>query len=180
MRSWRCFKAKGFTLVELLVVIIIIGVLAGMFVMTSGSATDKADFAREIANLRMQKAAVLLYYADNGHWPPIPDEGWSFDYPAIQASLDKYIDGNCSLKYAYGNDDNEKLNGIVLYNIGKEHFIVGAIKVYNNPYMSESIKKMFTSPENIEKYRFVSYLGNLFPNDDGEHFYIPVNWAPAN
>ena len=175
MRSRRCFKAKGFTLVELLVVIVIIGVLAGMLVMSSGSATDKADFAREIANLRMQKAAVLMYYADNGYWPPMEDGKSTFNYPAMRASLDKYIDGNCSLKYIY-NNANQKLNYIFLYKISGGRFVVGGVKVKNNPYMPESIRKMFLSPENIKKYRFVNHKGDSFPEAAGEHFYIPVNW----
>ena len=35
-------KNKAFTLVELLIVIIIIGILAGMMMLSTGSATDKA------------------------------------------------------------------------------------------------------------------------------------------
>lgn len=75
-------KSKGFTLVELLIVIIIIGILAGMMMLSTGSATDKAEATKIVANLRNIKSACLLYYADNGEWPSkdiIVGSGTSFD-----------------------------------------------------------------------------------------------------
>ena len=59
-------KKKGFTLVELLVTVIIIGILAGMLLLSAGASTDSAKAARIIADLRNMKAAALMYWADNG------------------------------------------------------------------------------------------------------------------
>ena len=83
MKKFR--KAKGFTLVELLIVIIIIGILAGMMMLSTGSATDKAEATKIVSNLRNMKAAVVMYYADNGAWPAV-------DMDFTNASFDKYLD----------------------------------------------------------------------------------------
>ena len=75
-------KSKGFTLVELLIVIIIIGILAGMMMLSTGGATAKAEATKILADMRNIKAAAIMYYADNGEWPD----------DTTADSLDKYLD----------------------------------------------------------------------------------------
>jgi len=75
-------KRSGFTLVELLIVIIIIGILAGAMLLVAGSGTDSAEATKVISNLRGLKSAALLYYADNSSNPTEP----------TIADLEKYMD----------------------------------------------------------------------------------------
>jgi len=75
-------KRSGFTLVELLIVIIIIGILAGAMLLVAGSGTDSAEATKIISDLRGMKSAALLYYADN---PVNPDK------PEV-VDLEKYMD----------------------------------------------------------------------------------------
>ena len=60
---------KGFTLVELLVVVVIIGVLATIGIQTYSNATDRGNLATAKANLRTTMSALELYRIDNGRYP---------------------------------------------------------------------------------------------------------------
>lgn len=71
---------QGFTLIELMVVIVILGILAGAAVMTlGGDTTDEAAESRVRADLRTIISALELYRIQEG------------DYPAA-AAADVWID----------------------------------------------------------------------------------------
>ena len=58
-------RRKGFTLVELLIVIVVIGVLSTMMMLSSTEAVSSAKATTIISDLRNIKTAVLAWYTDN-------------------------------------------------------------------------------------------------------------------
>ena len=77
---------KGFTLVELLIVIAIIGVLATMMTLTVKDQTPKAQAARIISDFKMLRTAAALYNYDSS------DVGGTVKYFNEKASPD-YLGG---------------------------------------------------------------------------------------
>jgi general secretion pathway protein G len=66
----------GFTLIELMVVILIIGLLATIVVQNLRSATDKAKRVKAQADIAQIKSGLDRYYLDNGSYPT-SDQGLS-------------------------------------------------------------------------------------------------------
>ena len=60
---------KGFTLVELVVVIAIIGILAGIAVPRFLDATASARGAKIVADMRTIQSAEMIFYAKNAKYP---------------------------------------------------------------------------------------------------------------
>jgi general secretion pathway protein G len=61
---------KGFSLIELLVVISIMGVLTAVLVMNFVGARQKAQDSKKVQDLNSLKNALRLYYNDNQNYPP--------------------------------------------------------------------------------------------------------------
>lgn len=66
----------GFTLVELLVVISIIGLLSSTIFASVNLARQKGGFAQAIANAKALKTAAELYNDQMGFFPPDTGRGW--------------------------------------------------------------------------------------------------------
>ena len=59
-------KNKGFTLVELMVVVVIIGILVAIAIPVYNATTTNAQNKANAANIRVIEGAVQAYLADNG------------------------------------------------------------------------------------------------------------------
>lgn len=70
IRNWKLGINKGFTLVELLVVITIIGILATVALVSLNSARSKARDAKRLGDVRQIALALEFCYNDTGKYLP--------------------------------------------------------------------------------------------------------------
>ena len=65
---------KGFSLIELMIVIAIVGILAVIALPAYQDYTARAQVSEAILLMEGQKSAVVEYYADKGKWPTSNEE----------------------------------------------------------------------------------------------------------
>ena len=105
------FKRKGFTLVELLIVIVVIGVLSTMMMLSSTEAVTSAKAAKIISNMRNLKTATLAWYTDNFN-KIVPLNGqYGIGYGIMQSngqtvSMNDFFKNNTSEILAYLSNGN--------------------------------------------------------------------------
>lgn len=98
----------GFTLIELMIVIAIIGILSVVVFPKFTNLVDKARESATKGNLGALRSAITVYYGDNeGHFPYELDSNWYHpaDYK-YQPFVPKYIESvpRCYLRKGVEND----------------------------------------------------------------------------
>jgi len=90
---------RGFTLIEMLVVIAIIGILAAIAIPSLSGATQKSKVAKAQADLRTLESAITMYYVEENTYPTnlqalvtkeyikrVPKDPWDMDYQYYSAT----------------------------------------------------------------------------------------------
>ena len=88
------FDNQGFTLIELMVVIVILGILAGLIVPRIMSRPEEARQAKASIQIESLETALKLYKLDNGSYPST-EQG-------MQALVEPPAVGNLPVKWREG------------------------------------------------------------------------------
>ena len=102
----RLANRRGFTLVELMVVIAILGILAALAVPKFANATDTARDTKLKADLRTLDGALNMYYAANNGYP----QSLTALVPTYIASVPNDATGS-PIAYTYYSNTTYDLSG---------------------------------------------------------------------
>ncbi len=70
MRNRRPGEEDGFTVVEMMMVLLIIGILLGIAFVSYSFSLDRTKETVCRANLKSIREAIIVYEAENNAWPP--------------------------------------------------------------------------------------------------------------
>ncbi len=135
--------ARGFTLIEILIVVAIIAVLAGSVLVGFGPAQKQGRDLRRVNDLRQTQHALELYYAKCGYYPGVTQAGvppcGAFSAISSWAALTSALTGSnigtsqipndpsSGKTYLYGTDAN-----------GTSYVIGATLEDLNNPVLQNS------------------------------------------
>ncbi len=146
-------RRPGFTLVELLVVIIVIGILSSMMMLTLGDVTDKAEATKIVADLRTVKTAALMFYADQ--------IGVDTEALPTKDDLERYLDSPLNSHYP----DTDLVTSVELSTGGTGYFLQ-----YDATGHGSGVRERLTSlAETNGLYRVPSGTMN-WPPSDGDFY----------
>ena len=63
-------KLRGFTLIEVLIVVAIVGILSAIAVPNFARALERSLIASDASNMRVIGSAIVTYYIEQGNYPP--------------------------------------------------------------------------------------------------------------
>lgn len=134
---------KGFTLIEILIVVGIIGLLASVVLSGLGSVRSRGRDARRVADLRQVQQGLELYYT---RYQEYPDET---DWSTLEQTLKGAQIGitNISSDPLCGSSSNSSCENNYQYfsKNGEEYVLQALLEDRNSPLMKGSFQDAFNS-----------------------------------
>lgn len=99
-------KSKGFTLVELLIVIVVIAILAAISIVAYNGVTQKSRDDQRISDARNIISAAAAYNAENGNWPTV-EQLKNFNTVKLSGTAASRLDSDTALVISATNKDQK-------------------------------------------------------------------------
>jgi prepilin-type N-terminal cleavage/methylation domain-containing protein len=163
----RFQKQNGFTLIEILIVVILLGILGTIIIPQLTISSDDAEFATLKANLNLLRRAIELYYYEHGNlYPGFRRQGGGGLDPGGGTLVKKQL----TMYTSFDGYTNTKKTAT--YKFGP--YIKGAALPYN-PYNNLNDLKNNTTETDITVrasdgstgWKFYAITGILMANDGG-------------
>jgi len=161
---------RGFTIVELLVVVVVIAILAGITVVAFDNIQQRAASARVIATVDAYSKALKIYHIQNGRFPSYGTTwgaclGGTAQYPATAdfpaGACTRYTNSMGSVSHDYASDNfNNEIKTVlssmpdVTLKIAKEDYGGGASTMYRGIYYEHQNNSGGTYPD----WAYVEYV----------------------
>jgi prepilin-type N-terminal cleavage/methylation domain-containing protein len=117
---------KGFTMIELIIVVAIMGILAAILVPSFASMSRKSRLTSDIRTLQTIQKQIDLYYAERGKYPTAA--GTMNNNAEVGAQVGSLLvqEGYIESKYFVGNNPNSALklqteSALAIWNSSKAH-----------------------------------------------------------
>ena len=151
MNRWEN-KQKGFTIVELLIVVVVIAILAAITIVAYNGIQERANFASAQSNLKSINTAVQSYHAVNGTYPATG--GWRYSCATgINNFIPELSSVASSLPQAPCKDSSSTSNATWIYSSNG----TGYKLIHIRPNFSDAIKN--SVPVNQRDTRWAASAG---------------------
>ena len=122
-------NSRGFSLIELLTVVVVLGILAGIALPTLRGATYRADAAKVVSDMEAVRFAVFEFREDNARLPGTA--AWGTTPPDLAPYLDQMSFTYRDLEYKLGGNGSTKVEFRVRYPRGSP--IGDALRRFRRP-----------------------------------------------
>ena len=99
MDNQRTLDQRGFTLIEMVIVLSVLAILAGVVSVLGMKYIGESKKAKYLEELRTVKTAVIQYYRDNGAYPTANTQA------DFQAKINPYLEGPMDDRWRVGCGD---------------------------------------------------------------------------
>lgn len=83
----RMYRQNGFTIVELLIVIVVIAILAAISIVAYNGIQNRSKDAKVSTEVSNVKKAIELYKIDNGFYPSIGNDDAGYSFSGLSVAL---------------------------------------------------------------------------------------------